>query len=199
MGRNYGYDLFSMKLESSPIEIAEMIFYRTISDCLIAFFSIVGFLCCTGGYALYSRKTRKGDYWSHSTGLAITTIVIIRFIWVYFSYKFNTMIGQVSEVNKKNQDTLDKWSSYDHSCSDEYSKFDVPARIESQEVIADNIFAAEAFLWVVMILFLCELFPVVCCFLYSAIKSCNRKKRDDRIKQYEMAAGINRDGEYDRD
>lgn len=128
MGRDFGFELFNIRLESSPVDEAYLIKLRVIADVLIATFAIVGLLCCTGAYTLFFKRKGK-QLWHHATTMAITTIVFIRFIWLYFSIKFFNLISQVTAVNETNLHTLEKWKSYDHSCSDEYSTFNVPDRI----------------------------------------------------------------------
>ena len=126
---------------------------------------------------MFCKKRHKQRLWAHATYMSVATITIIRVIWFYFFFLFMDVIDQVREVNERNLNTLGQWKSYDHSCSDEYSTFNVPDRLANQETIADKISDSEAFLWVVTVLFICELIPVLCWALYNCIKSHNQRKR----------------------
>ena len=92
------------------------------------------------------------------------------------------VIDEVSAVNETNLSTLGQWKSYDHSCSDEYSTFNVPDRLDKQEDVENNIYSSKVYLWIVTALFLCELVPILCWGLLKIAKKCNEKRRQERKK-----------------
>ena len=89
---NLGYDLFNIRLESSPISREDLSKQRKISDILIAAFTITGLLVCTGAYNMFCKKRHAQRYWKHASCMAIGTICCVRVIYFYFFFKFLGMI-----------------------------------------------------------------------------------------------------------
>jgi len=91
--REYGYQLFNTRLESSPVSRHTMDQYKIAADIAVTVLAVVGLVLCTGTTTLYTKRYKK--LWNHSVPVAVTTIILIRCVWVYFSVTFLSFIDQI--------------------------------------------------------------------------------------------------------
>ena len=67
--------------------------YKMAADIAVTALAVVGLVLCTGTTTLYTKRYKR--LWNHSAPVAVTTIILIRFVWVYFSVSFLDFINQI--------------------------------------------------------------------------------------------------------